>query len=231
VTDWAVSADLSGAADFGADLLAAMGRKYSVIRRRPHVVDVIVPKKAGADGYRLERALNFDAAWTTIVTSGPYGYVDDSLRFQAHVPQSGDHVRIIFDPDNHHLDDSLAFWMRFVPVVGGVAGAPGNPGLILPDGIGRGVVIIAGAAPSGADATEALQLELPRLVEDLVVYNQDPAVTLYVSTSVSDAEYPILAGPGEPPFTSLRGATPCIRVRGDGASAAFSATFTLAFAR
>jgi hypothetical protein len=209
-----------------------MIREFSVIRRRPNVIDVITPKRKGVDEYTLEWAQNFDGVFAPIVTSPLHGYCDDTLRFQAHIPQSGDHVRIIFDPANYTIDDTKAFWMRFLPSSGGVPGTAGNPGLILPDQTGRGVVVIAGNAPSGASIADSLQLDFPRLIEDLRVHNLDPGATsLFVASDATDTEFELIAGATQLPFLNLRGAIPSLRVRGGGATCAFTASFTLAFAR
>ena len=207
-----------------------MIREFSVIRRRPNIVDVVTPVRKGVDGYGLEWAANFDGVFASIVTAPIQGHCDESLRDLPHAPQGGANVRIIINPADHTIPDCKAFWMRFVPYVGGVAGTPGNPGLILPDQTGYGVVTIAGNAPAGATVADALQLDFPRLVEDLQVVNTG-GVSLFVASDATDTEYEVITGALQLPFRNLRGAIPCIRVRGAGGLCAFSASFTLAFAR
>ncbi|MFA5387355.1 MAG: hypothetical protein WC322_03075 [Candidatus Paceibacterota bacterium] len=207
-----------------------MTREFSVIRRRPGILDIITPRRTGVDGYRIEWAANFDVAFTTLVTSSINGYVDDSLRDMAHAIAAGNNVRIIVNPADHTITDTKPFWLRFVPVVGGVPGTPGNSGLILPDASGRAVCVIAGNAPNAATITGSIQLDFPRLVEDLRIVNNG-SNSLFVAPVDSDAEFEIKSGGTQIPFTNLRGAIPGIRVRGGGAVVAFQATFTLAFAR
>ena len=208
-----------------------MTRDFSVIRRRPHILDIITPVRAGVDGYRIEWAANFDGSFTTLVTSPINGHCDDSLRDQAHAPAPGNNVRIIIDPTNYTITDTKPFWLRFVPVVGGIAGTAGNRGLILPDTSGRGFVTVAGSAPNAATVTGSMQLDFPRLVEDLRIVNAASSGSLFISPVDDDAEFEVVPGGSQVPFSNLRGAIPGIRVRGGGSAVAFQATFTLAYAR
>jgi len=210
-----------------------MIREFSAIRRRSGVVDVVTPKRPGVEGYALEWAPNFDIPFTPLVISGLAGYCDPSLRYMPHTPIPAGNVRIIFNPSTYGIDDTKAFWLHFIPISGGAPGAASNPGLVLPDQAGRGAIVIAGNAPNAGDITGSLQLDFPRLVEDIRVFNQAGAGgnSIFIATEGSNAEHEIIAGVGQNALTSIRGALACIRVRGDGSDVPFTATFTLAFAR
>ena len=208
-----------------------MTRDFSIIRRRPHVLDLITPKRAGVDGYRFEAASNFDQTYAAILTT-TLGYIDSSLDTAANVimPMTN-RIRVIFDPSNYGLDDSKTFWMRFVPVTGGVPGVPGTGVLVLPDATGHGLLIVSGTAPVGATIANSIELGLPGLVEDLRIVNNDTTNPLFIASDGSDAEYRLDPIQNATPLIALRGAVGSIRVRATGAPVSFSATFTLAFAR
>ena len=72
-----------------------MLRDFSVVRRRPHVIDVLIPVRSGVDGYRLQWATNFDGSFSDIVTATRDGWVDESLRDGTHAYMAGTNVRIL----------------------------------------------------------------------------------------------------------------------------------------
>jgi hypothetical protein len=208
-----------------------MQRDFSVIRRRPNLLDVVIPINVKVDAYRLEWATNFDQSYTTILTSSRFGHVDDSLRNMVHALVDSNKVRIIFDPANYSITDSKAFWMRLVPVTGVIDGTPSAGGMILPDGGGYKAVIVAGSAPSGATVASSLRLDFPRLVEDLRIVNLDGTNSLFVADEIGGSEYEVKGGASSNIFSNLRGCTDSLLVRGAGGAVKFSATCTLAYPR
>ena len=57
-----------------------MARAYSIIRRRPGVVDIIFPQQAGKTSYKFQWAANWDAgAWTDLITCTNHGYSDPAV--------------------------------------------------------------------------------------------------------------------------------------------------------
>jgi len=226
-------------------------RLFSVTRRRPNIVDVYTPKLnpdiPTQKGYRLKAAPNFDVAMTTIIDLPPaskqFGFLDRAVDQRVlDVQNNPNRVRIVFDPDTFAtgepidagLEDTKPFWLQFFPLdaAGAEIGAStGAPTLVLPDAAnhGIGLVTIAGTAPSGADTTASLQLDLPRLMEDFRIVNNEGATSLFVSMERDGAEVEI--DPTTPSPFFLDGTQPTLFVRGGGATASFSATFTLAFPR
>lgn len=208
-----------------------MNRDFSIIRRRPHVLDLMTPVRAGVTGYRFESAPNFDQPYTTILTTA-LGYVDPLIDTAANVIMpTNNRIRIIFDPSNYGLDDNKTFWMRFVPITGGIPGTPGTGVMVLPDAIGNGLIVLSGMAPVGATIVNSIELGLPGLVEDLRIVNNDTANPMFIASDGSDAEYKLDPIQSSTPLVALRGAVSSIRVRATGAPVLFSATCTLAFAR
>lgn len=213
-----------------------MIRQFSMTRRRPNLVDLLIPRQNGVDGYRIQSAPNFTGAWTTRITAPVQGYVDPAINLALLEPQNlnpgpfGPPVRIVFNPATFSLTDTANFWLRFVPVSGGAAGTPAAPTLVLPADAnkGTGIITIQGTAPNGADSTAALQIDLPGLCRDFRIRNHEGATILFVSTEQSGSELSIAAGAT---YESLLGAQGSLWVRGGGATAAFSATFTGSFLR
>lgn len=216
-----------------------MNRFFSMIRRRPNYVDLVIPRQSGVDGYRIQSSPNFDGAWTTRITAPVGGYIDPAINpavvdFQnLGVGPFGPPVRVIFDPATYSITDTSSFWLRFVPVTGGAPGTAGAPTLVLPSAAnhGVGIVTIRGQAPSGADATAALQLDLPRLMQDFQFHCEDGANDLFVSTEQSGPETQIPGPSSDQQTLSIFGTASSIWVRGAGGAVNFSASFTAAFPR
>lgn len=206
-----------------------MNRLFSIRRRRPHIVDIDTPKVYGQEGYRFLYDTNFDGAFATaLFTATNIGFIDDAVdRGAAGTFPVTDKVRVVFDPDTYSIDDTKSFWLKFVPVVGGVAGTPGAATLVLPSTANHGIgdVVIDGVAPNGT----MLQIDLP-LVQDLRFTNLDAGNNLLVATEDGGPTTAILPEVGEQ-TVGIYGTQGTIYVGGSGGTVAFSASFTLAFPR
>lgn len=216
-----------------------MNRLFSMLRRRPNYVDLLIPRTSSTvDGFRIQKASNFDGSFTTMFTATNTGYVDPAINPWMIDAQNigassfGPSVRVVFDPATYSLVDTKSFWLRYVPVTGGVAGTAGAPTLVLPPTAnhGLGINVIRGQAPSGADSTASLQLDLPRLMHDFRIHNEDATNPLFVSFEQDGAEVQLKAG-AEEQMTSMFGTQGSLWVRGSGGAVNFSATFTAAFPR
>ncbi len=212
-----------------------MKRTFSVIRRRPHLVDVIMPLPPGIQIYRLKLASNFDAIYTQFIDSSNVGFLDPAIDsgVVGSQPTSSRQVRVVFDPTTYSIPDNLPFWLQFWTVpFGGAEAQQSAGGLILPEGAnhGGGIITIHGSAPSAVDVTGSLQLDLPRLMQDIRIHNEDGAASLFVATDEGGAESE-LPPDDFPQFTNLQGTHASLWVRGGGGAASFSATFTQAFPR
>jgi hypothetical protein len=164
-------------------------RDFLVYRRRPHLVDILTPKRAGVQGYRLKAALNFDLAFVTILTADiGAGYLDPVAlragvinRLTLGSAPGNNHIRIVFDPDTFSggpptLDDNQHMWLQFFPVdFSGAEGTGGPLALVLPDDENKatGRVVIAGTAPSGATVANSLRLDMPMRMRDFYIKNNE----------------------------------------------------------
>lgn len=211
-----------------------MSRNFTVVRRRIGIVDMLTPKQANVAGYRIQAALNFDGTFTTLFTAPiGSGYLDPAINpVTLHAINNPDKIRMVFNPDTFTgtagIADAKDFWMRFVPVdFAGSAGTPGNPALVLTDAehYGNSRVLIAGTAPSGADVSASLQLDLPFTTQDLYIKNEEATGghALYLADLPGGPEQQI--SPQET-LTIFHGPVDTLLVRGSGGTAKFSASFT-----
>lgn len=211
-----------------------MNRTINVFRRRPHIVDLMVPLTANVAEYRLKWAANFDGAFVQIIGCPMTGFYDDTIdrgKIDSQ-PSTGTSVRMTFDPSTFLIPDDKSFWVQlFHFPSGGPEVQVSACSLVLPESAhhGVGIVTIKGTAPSAGSSAGALQLDLPRLSQDFRIENQK-AATLFVSTEQDGAEQAVFPAPAAQ-YTGYVGTQGSIWVRGGGATAAFSATFTTSFPR
>lgn len=204
-------------------------RLFSIIRRKPGLVDFVTPLVAGQDGYRLKAASNFDGSFTTLLTATNTGYVDPSVDLRQQTVQPGNNiVRMLINPTTFSITDTAPFWLQYVPVVGGSEGTPSGLLLVLPPTYGTSILAISGNAPNGANQAASLRLDLPRLITDLRIHNEHASADLVVAFDAGGPEIKLQAPSKEPQFTSIHGTHDSIWVRGSGAVVPFSATFTFA---
>jgi len=214
-----------------------MNRTINVFRRRPNIVDMMVPLTAGIIEYRLKWAQNFDAgAWTTIIQAPNSGFYDDTIdrgKIDSQ-PSTGTSVRMTFDPVTFTIDDTKSFWVQLCHYDGAIETQVSACSLVLPESAhhGVGIVTIAGTAPSAGSSAGSLQLDLPRLSQDFRVINQEAGggADLYIATEQDGPEQLIPPGTSLP-YTNFLGTQGSIWVRGGGATADFSAIFTTSFPR
>jgi hypothetical protein len=211
-----------------------MARNFSIVRRRPGIVDLLTPKQAGVKGYRIQGAVNFDTTFTTLMTADiSSGYLDPSINpVVLNALNNPGHIRIVFNPDTFTgtagIADAKHFWLRFVPIdFAGSAGTPGNPVLVIIDNEhnGNSRVLIAGTAPQGAAIANSIQLDLPFTSQDFYIKNEEATGgrNLYISTFAGGAEQQV--APQET-LAIYHGPMDALLVRGSGGTVAFSASFT-----
>ncbi len=212
-----------------------MNRQFSVIRRRPQVIDILTPFVYGTTEYRIKWAENFDDVFATLMAPGAIGYVDPAINLLAQATTFNNNaVRIIFDPTDAAwsiTDPNKAFWLQLARYDGAVETYVSPPTLLLPDtsNHGVGIVTIQGTAPIGATVADSLQLDLPHLMSDFQVRNEG-AVALRLATEPGGSEFE-LAVSAIPQYTIFNATQGSLLVRGVSAPTLFSATFTLAFPR
>ena len=217
-----------------------MNRTFSVIRRRPGIVDVLTPIVYGVSLYRLKWASNFDVVpFTQFIDSTNVGFRDPSINpWTVELQQTGGQVRIVFNPTTYGITDTQSFWLELFQVDGlGVETQVSAPSLILPDSAHHGVgqVTIHGTAPAATSSANSLQIDLPRLMSDFRIHDEDGSNYLYVATEQNGAEEQ-LKPDTFPQYSSFSSTQGSLWVRGatssgTAAAVAFSAICTVAFPR
>ena len=217
-----------------------MNRTFSVIRRRAGIVDILTPRVNGVEGYRFKSGTNFDVgAFATIFTSPKVGFIDEpgvDRRVIEAQPTQGQ-VRMVFNPTTYGLTDSSQFWMQMWHVDGAGAETQVSAStLVLPDQtqfLSRGIghIVLRGAAPDGASVADALQLDLPRLLTDWRILNEEMATDAYISFEPNGPEFLLLKNSSVPQFSSFLAQSGSIWVRGAGAPATLSISATVSNGR
>lgn len=213
-----------------------MNRTLSVTRRRPNLVDTVVPFVYGVDKYRLKWQTNFDAAYTQFIDTTNVGFLDPAVNQAAlEVQQTQGRVRIVFNPASYSIPDTQHFWLSLWHVApGGAETQMSAPSLVLPELAHHGIhqVTIHGGAPNGADSAHSLQLDLPRLMQDFRIHSEAAVGgnLLYVATEEGGAEQ-ALSPDTFPQYTSILSTQGSLWVRGGGGVVNFSAIFTSSFPR
>lgn len=210
-------------------------RIFSIIRRRPGIIDLIAtrqPDAAGVVKYRLKSASDpADTFSTTVLDSSIYGFTDPTISSAQTVIQPGDHVRIVFNPNKYGLTDSY-FWLELVYVDSMNSEmtdpAPSAPTLVPPPFVGNEQVGFNSTAPSGSDITDSLRIDLPRLMSNFRVRNLDTSNDLYVAFQEGGPEVVVPAVGGYQESIGFDGNVSSLWVRGSGGSSKFSAQFTYA---
>lgn len=213
---------------------------FTVPYRSPGIVDLLIPKQVGIDGYRINASLQFDGspAFVTLFTlSNGVGYLDPTVdRNRLHTMPGTNHVRAVFNPATFGagktidagLLDASQFWLTLQPVTGGVAGTASAPALVLSPAQLRGTerVVIQGTAPLAADPTGALTLVLGRRMTGFNFANTDSANPLFVGYG-GGQEMQLGAGLARASAFGA-GSTSMLVVRGTGGAVPFTADFAVA---
>ena len=211
-----------------------MNRTLSVIRRRTNLVDCVVPFVYGVDKYRLKWNANFDGAFAQFLDSSNVGFLDPAVnQATIDVQQTTGQVRIVFDPATYHIPDSAHIWLELWHVApGGAETQMSAPSLVLPESAHHGIhqVTIHGGAPNAPTSAGSLQIDMPRLMDDIRIHSEAPVGGnyLYVATEEGGAEQEIRPDTFAQ-YQSLRATQGSLWVRGGGGVVNFSAIFTMAF--
>lgn len=204
-------------------------RRFSILRRKPGIIDLITPLKPLSSlvvGYRLKTDTVPSGSFsTTVISTGRTGLVDPAVAGPHNVIQPGENVRIIIKPSNYGLSDTDYFWLKlfYLDVTNAEMVGPGAATLVLPPFVGPEQTGFTGSAP-----TSALQIDLPRAMENFRISNLDAANALAVAFQSGGPEVTIPFGKD---VSGFQGTVSSIWVRGVGGTVSFSASFTYASPR
>ena len=220
--------------------MSNLSRPFNVIRRRARLADILIPKNSTTQKYRLLASPSFDGVFTQIIEADiSSGYLDPALMVsgQAAALQQVNNpgqIRVTFDPQTFagvaSIADADIFWLKFQAVdFSGAAGTATNPIMILPEDKLRGdsAVTISGTAPNAANVAGSLVLDLGYRMQHITIRNEEAATALYVATEAGGPEIKVDGNSTTLSELNLApGAQGTILVRGNGATAKFSATMT-----
>jgi uncharacterized protein YodC (DUF2158 family) len=202
-------------------------RLFSILRRKPGLVDFVAPLRDGVSAYRLKTDTTPVGAFaTTLVTVPMTGFMEPELAGAQHVIQPGNNVRIIFKPSKYSLPDSGAFWLKLVYI--NAAGtemsdpAPSAPTFISPPNEGPMQTGFTAVAPASA-----LRIDLPT-VDNFRIRNLEAARNLVVAFQEGGPEATVYQASDS---TGITGTVSSIWINGSGGTANFSAQFTYAASR
>lgn len=211
-----------------------MARSISLLRRRPHLIDLGVRTRENVSRYKFAYATNFDASFTQFAVVSAAGYRSPSvpevpMAFSSNRP----YTRFLFDPADYvtsgmDANDEIPLWIRITPV--NLAGADGSAEamhLILPySSTPDRTVALAGTAAAGADISESLELQLPGQCFDLFAQT-DGATALKLAFEPKGSEVDVLPVPST--FTNYKSNSGFSQmfIRGAGTDTTFSMTFAL----
>lgn len=215
--------------------------KFTVAYRAPGIVDLLIPKQVGVDGYRINASTQFDGspAFVTLftVTNGA-GYLDPTVdRSKLSTMPGTNRVRAVFNPATFAagqpidagLLDTSQFWLTLQSVTGGVPGTASAPALVLAPAQlwGSERVVIQGSAPVAADASGALTLFLGRRMSGFKFANTDSANPLFVGYGGAGQEMQLAANTARASAFGV-GGTSTLAVRSTGGAVLFTADFAVA---
>lgn len=210
-------------------------RPFNIIRRRPNLLDALIPKSPSTRGYRLKASETFSGVFTQILEADiGSGYLDPTINPAVlHTVNNPGHIRVVFNPQNFNgvagIVDARMFWLKFQPVdFAGAAGAESPPVMVLPEENLRGdsVIMFTGTAPN-VTAPNALPLYLSLRMQDITIRNNEASASLFVATELGGSETEVDGGATTLSQLVLpRGAQGCLVVRGGGATANFTVSCT-----
>lgn len=212
-----------------------MNRIFSVARRRPGIVDLFTKRVAGVEGYRLKASANFDGVFATIFTAPKFGFLDDVGvdRRVIETQPTGGQVRVVFNPTTYGLTDANPLWLELFHVDGaGAETQVSAPTLVLPDQTqfltrGYGHILLRGNAPNAATVAGSLQLDLPRLLCDWRILNEEAGTDAFVAFEPGGPEYLLKQNSIQPQFSTFTAKAASVWVRGNGAQAKLSIEATV----
>lgn len=215
---------------------AANTRLFSILRRKVGLIDLITPIRPTADlvvSYRLKTDVDPGGLFaTTAITVPRTGFIDPAVASGQYNIVPGENVRIIFKPSNFSLPNEAAFWVKLVYVDGAgaemVSPAPSAATLVLPPSSGSAETGFTATAPNQASLAASLRLDLPRSMQNFRIRNIAAATALFVAYEEGGPEFEVPFGTE---VGSFFGSVTSLWVRGGGAVAKFTVSFSPAFPR
>lgn len=211
-----------------------MARAFSVYRRRPHYVDLLLPFDSTILTWEFQAAQYFDGSYTTFATVGGNGFRSPGIFTSDYVDsQFRGKVRFVFDPDyftvtNGDVVDDDTFWVKVITTTraGVVSGASGAQPIMPYYAIPYRTFILQGTAYDASEP-DAQEIQLPQLCKNFNIQNNG-SVDILVKFEPSGDEFNIKpVSTDGVDFMTVSQTISQVYVRGDGGNADFRASFEI----
>lgn len=211
-----------------------MARAFSVYRRRPHYVDLLLPFDSSIATWEFQGSDFFDGTYTTFATIGANGYRTPGIFSSDYIDsQFRGKVRFLFDPDfysaiNPKVVDDDSFWVKVITTTkAGVVNPASGAQVILPYvAIPYRTFVLEGTALNATEPN-AQEIQLPMLCRNFNIQNNG-GVDILIKFEPYGDEYNVtpVASDGIN-YLTVSQTISQIYLRGDGGNAEFRASFEI----
>ena len=212
-----------------------MPREFSLTRRRPGVVDLLIdidPVKAPpVAAWQFEAAISFNGPFNVLATMGSGGFRSKTVKDFSYSDSFRGKVRFVWNPADFAaavpgMDDLRPIFVRVKKkdLGSGSFGASGAIHIVTPyDPSAHPPVQLEGDAPSAPSLAAALEIQLPKNCHQFIFENLG-GVNMFLSLSSGGPEYKLKPGTILELFDTT---SSTIMVRGEGSSTEFRAVCTI----
>lgn len=212
-----------------------MPREFSLTRRRPGVVDLLVNIDPSASppvsAWKFEAATSFNGPFASIATMGNGGYRSKTVKDFSYSDSFRGKVRFVWNPIDFSLfvpgiEDTKPLYLRVSKKTlgSGVFGPPGAIHIVSPyDPSAHPPIHLAGDAPAAVSLADALELQLPKNCHQFIFENLGGS-NMFLSLSLAGPEYKLKPGTILELFDTT---SSLVFVRGEGSSTEFRAVCTI----
>lgn len=212
-----------------------MPREFSITRRRPNIVDLLVdidPRKSPPVAmWQFEASTSFNGPFSTLATMTSGGLRSPTVQDFSYSDGFRGKVRFVWNPSDYAaavpgIEDSKPIYIRMKTqdLGSGSFGAAGAIFVITPyDPSAHPPVHLAGDAPSAADLASALEIQLPRNCHQFIFENLG-GVNIFLAVNPAGPEYKLKPGTILELFDTT---SSVVFIRGEGGSSEFRAVCTI----
>lgn len=182
-----------------------MPREFSLTRRRPGVVDILVdidPEKTPpVSAWKFEAAISFNGAFHEIATMSKGGFRSKTVKDLSYSDGFRGKVRFVWNPEDFAskvpgIKDAMPIYLRMSTkdLGSGAFGSFGAVHVISPyDSSAHPPVHLSGDAPVAASLSDALEIQLPRNCHQFVFENLG-GQNMFLSLNAAGPEYKLKPG-------------------------------------
>lgn len=182
-----------------------MPREFSLTRRRPKVIDLLVDvdptKSPPVAAWQFEAAVSFNGPFVAISTMGLGGMRSKTVKDYSYSDSFRGKVRFVWNPEDFvaalpAIKDDMPIFLRVKTkdLGSGSFGSPGAVHVVTPyDPSAHPPIHLAGDAPTGGSLADALEIQLPKNCHQFIFENLG-GVNLFLAISAAGPEYKLKPG-------------------------------------